>query len=81
MTTARLTSTVGARMRRGLRIAAAVSVVVLAAAFAPKKADDPGVIFAKVGDALEAHGVTPCETPDWNARVDSYDRARRFSYP
>jgi hypothetical protein len=57
-------------------VAALVVVVVIsAAAFTATKADDPRTVFTKVGAALEAHAITPCETSDWTARLDAFDRS------
>jgi hypothetical protein len=56
-------------------VAALVVVVLNTAAFTATKADDPRAVFTKVGAALEAHAITPCETSDWAARLDAFDRS------
>jgi hypothetical protein len=61
-------------MRRGLVLLAMLIVVAGTAAFTATKTDDPRTVFTKVGAALEAHAITPCETSDWTARLDAFDR-------
>jgi hypothetical protein len=39
----------------------------------PAGAVAPTDTFAEVGAALEAHGITPCETADWSAKIDESD--------
>jgi hypothetical protein len=63
-----------APMRRGLVVLAVgvLAPVVLAAQPAGAK-DDPKRTMTEIGAALEAHGISPCDTPDWTKK--SYGRA------
>jgi hypothetical protein len=63
------------RMRRALVVLAVVTAglaLVLAAQPAGAKSD-PKRTMAEIGGALEAHGISPCDTPDWTKK--SYGRA------
>jgi hypothetical protein len=60
-------------MRRAFTVVAAVLALASAAQPAGAK-DDPKLrTMAEIGAALEAHGITPCDTPDWTKK--SYGRA------
>jgi hypothetical protein len=62
-------------MRRALVVLAVVTAglaLVLAAQPAGAKSD-PKRTMAEIGGALEAHGISPCDTPDWTKK--SYGRA------
>jgi hypothetical protein len=54
-----------------------VTAVVLASQPAGAKSD-PMSTVAEIGAALEAHGVTPCDSPDWtNKSYGDRDEPRR----
>jgi hypothetical protein len=61
-------------MRRALLILTGV-VVVAAAGSAPAK-NDSTPIFEKVGAALNAHGIEPCDAPDWVTPLDENGEKR-----
>lgn len=63
-------------VKRGVVVAIGIALVVVAAlpaGAASAKRDDARTILTKVGAAFEAHGITPCETPDWTAKLDVFD--------
>ena len=61
-------------MRRALIVlATVVAAAVVAAQPAGAKTDPKLRTMAEIGAALEAHGITPCDTPDWTKK--SYGRA------
>ena len=59
-------------MRRTLAVITAGLALVLVAHPAGAK-DDPKRTMTEIGSALEAHGISPCDTPDWTKK--SYGRA------
>jgi hypothetical protein len=60
-------------MRRALVILAVPVVLAVLAAKPAGATDDPKRTMAEIGAALEAHGITPCDTPDWTKK--SYGEA------
>jgi hypothetical protein len=59
-------------MRRTFTVVTAVLALAFVAQPAGAKSD-PKRTMAEIGAALEAHGITPCDTPDWTKK--SYGRA------
>jgi hypothetical protein len=60
-------------MRRALIVIATVVVAAVVAAQPAGAKDDPKRTMTEIGAALEAHGISPCDTPDWTQK--SYGRA------